>query len=241
MEFYDRSFALEGIEILRGKDGHGDGRTVEAYATVFDTPAEIRDQLGHYIEKIARTAFNRQIGLGIERVKVFYNHGMDLFGKPAAGSGSVPIGKPLEVRADARGLRTITRYAEGEFTDTILEAIRVGAIEGYSFRGPIYKSTPSNRPPRVRAGAALPVLTRTEMGLIEYGPTPSPAYREAHVLAMRAALNAFSTPHDHGDQDQDDTATPVRGEAPETSSDTIERSRRRNLLRLRAAARDVGI
>ena len=38
-----RCVALDDIAIQRG----GDGRTVEAYAAVFDTPTEIRDQHGH--------------------------------------------------------------------------------------------------------------------------------------------------------------------------------------------------
>jgi hypothetical protein len=47
---YTRSFSLEDISVRSG----GDGRTVEAYATVFNTPAEVRDQDGEYIEVIDR-------------------------------------------------------------------------------------------------------------------------------------------------------------------------------------------
>ena len=44
---FRREFALDGIDILRGGQG-GDGRTVEAYATVFDSPTEVKDQHGHW-------------------------------------------------------------------------------------------------------------------------------------------------------------------------------------------------
>ena len=47
MEF-TRSFALEDISVRSG----GDGRTVEAYATVFNIPADVRDADGEYIEVI---------------------------------------------------------------------------------------------------------------------------------------------------------------------------------------------
>ena len=107
---YARSWALDDIHILRAADGHSDGRTVEAYAAVFDTPTEITDQHGHYMEKIARTAFNRTLSHGIDRVGVFYNHALTMHGTPASGEGSVPIGSPVDIRADDRGLRTVTRF-----------------------------------------------------------------------------------------------------------------------------------
>jgi hypothetical protein len=80
---FARSFALDDIHILRAADGHGDGRTVEAYAAIFDTPTEITDQHGHYLEVIARTAFNRTISHGFDRVGVFYHHGLTLHGTPS--------------------------------------------------------------------------------------------------------------------------------------------------------------
>lgn len=187
---YARSWALDDIEILRGKDGHGDGRTVTAYAAVFDTPTEIQDQHGHYMERIDPRAFNRQIGLGIQRVHVLYNHGLTAHGTPASGTGSVPIGSPLEVKADTRGLRTVTRYNRSELSDHVLEAIRNGDIRGYSFRGRIFKSNPERLPRATRSGGPLPTVTRMELGLSEYGPTPTPAYLDAGILAVRAALES---------------------------------------------------
>lgn len=249
-ELYARSWALDDIEILRGADGHGDGRTVRAYAAVFDTPTEIKDQHGHYIEQIDRRAFNRQIGLGIDRVNVFYNHGMTLHGTPSGDVSSVPIGTPLEIRPDGKGLLTVTRYNDGPFADSVLESIRAGQIKGYSFRGRIFKSNPE-RMPRHRAGAGLPTVVRTELGLSEYGPTPSPAYAEAGILAVRAALlNAgvtpeqmlrmFATATPEGDQDAAPaTPAPGPGEAEDQPDDG--HSVRRHRLRLRAALRDRGM
>ncbi|HEY9414042.1 MAG TPA: HK97 family phage prohead protease [Pseudonocardia sp.] len=182
MNTFNRTFALEDIQISRA---HTDGRTVEAYAAVFDTPAEIRDQHGHYTESIARTAFDKTIRERGNRVGVFYHHGMTLHGTPS-DLGSVPIGSPLEIRADSRGLLTVTRYNRSALADSVLEAIRAGDIRGYSFRGRIYQSSPS-RIPRARAGQSLPQVTRTEMGLAEYGPTPTPAYEDAAIMAVRSA------------------------------------------------------
>lgn len=217
-ELYARSWALDDIEIVRTADGGGDGRTVRAYAAVFDTPAEIRDQHGHYMEQIDRRAFNRQIGLGIERVSVFYNHAMTMHGTPASGLGAVPIGSPVEIKADSKGLLTVTRYNRSELADGVLEAIRNGDIKGYSFRGRIFKSNPE-RLPRVNRSGTLPTVVRHELGLTEYGPTPSPAYAEAGILAIRAALENSGLTAEEALRMLTST-TPVEEQGQETSSAT---------------------
>lgn len=243
---YARSWALDDIHILRTADGHGDGRTVEAYAAVFDIPTEITDQHGHYLEKIARSAFNRTLQHGIDRVGVFYNHALTMHGTPASGENSVPIGSPVEIRADNKGLRTVTRYNRSALADSVLEAIRNGDIKGYSFRGRIFRSTP-NRMPKTRGGS-LPTVIRTELGLQEYGPTPAPAYHDAGILAMRSTLNEIrdelaslgrtispSTPLDPDDE----TATPDLGPGTEDSRDA--HSVRQQMLRLKLAMRERGM
>jgi HK97 family phage prohead protease len=182
-ELYARTFPLDDIEIMRS----GDGRTVEAYAAVFDAPAEIRDEHGHYMEEIDRAAFNRTLSHGIDRVNVFYHHGLTLAGTPSE-LGSVPIGRPLEIRPDGRGLRTVTRYNKSDLADAVLASIRNGDIKGQSFRGGIYNSSP-RRVPRRRAGGELPMVRRTELGLREYGPTPTPFYVGAEIIAVRTAVD----------------------------------------------------
>jgi HK97 family phage prohead protease len=176
IETYSRTWDLEDIEIQRG----GDGRTVTAYAAVFGQDAEIRDQHGHYIERIDARAFAKTLQeTKPERIGVLYNHGMDATGRPNM-LGSVPIGTPLEVKADGRGLLTITRYNHSEMADAVLAAIADGQIRGQSFRGRVFKSN------RAR-GERLPIITRTELGLREYGPTHAPAYEGAGILAVRSA------------------------------------------------------
>lgn len=237
---YARSWALDDIHILRAADGHGDGRTVEAYAAVFNTPAEISDQHGHYNEVIDKSAFNRTLSHGIDRVGVFYNHALTMHGTPAEGAGSVPIGSPVDIRADGKGLRTVTRFNRSDLADHVLEAIRNGDIKGYSFRGRIIRSSPS-RVPRPRGGS-LPTVTRTELGLVEYGPTPRPAYADAGVLAMRSQLEQISeqlaaltrTIPPSTPQDPDDGfATPDVGPGAEDPREHAHSVRQR-MLRLRS-------
>lgn len=181
-EEFRRTFALDDIQISRS---HSDGRTVEAYAAVFDTPVEIQDRHGRYIEVIDRNAFNRTLKNNSQKVGVFYHHGLTLQGTPS-DLGSVPLGSPLEIRADSKGLFTVTRYNRSELADSVLEAIRNGDIRGQSFSGRIFRSSPNGRVPKVKAGEPLPTVTRLELGLSEYGPTPTPAYEMAAITAVRS-------------------------------------------------------
>jgi HK97 family phage prohead protease len=182
---YDRSFPLDDIQISRS----GDGRTVEAYAAMFDMPYEVRDQHGHYMEVIHRAAFNRTLSGGAGRnAMCLYNHGMSRARHPD-GDGTVPLGTPLEIKPDGRGLLTVTRYNKGPFADQVLESIRNGDIKAQSFRGRIVRSDPMGRLPRRRPGAQLPTVTRHELGLADYGPTPIPVNSGAEIMAVRSVAD----------------------------------------------------
>lgn len=180
MNTYLRTWALDDISISRS----GDGRTVTAYAAIFDTPYEVRDHHGHYMEQIDRSAFNRTLNNGADRVACLYNHGLTVYGTPDM-LGSVPLGTPLEIKPDGRGLLTVTRYNRSAMADAVLEAIRNGDIRSQSFRGRIFRSTPT-RPPRAADGA-LPTVVRHELGLDDYGPTATPVNSGAAIVAVRSA------------------------------------------------------
>jgi HK97 family phage prohead protease len=181
-EFFVRSYPLEDITITKG----GDGRTVEAYAAVFNRSAEIRDQDGHYLEEIDPSAFNRTISNRRNRFGVFYNHGLTIHGTPS-DRGSVPIGTPVEVRVDNVGVRTVTRYNRTALAEEVLESINSGAITAQSFTGRFMRSNPARVPRGTKAGK-LPSVTRMEIDMREYGPTPFPAYAEAMITGVRASF-----------------------------------------------------
>lgn len=184
MTMFTRYVPLDDIRIRSG----GDGRTVEAYATVWDTPAEVADQDGHYREQISPMAFAKTLSERTGQIGVFYNHGRSIDGFPS-DRFSMPLGRPLEIRADQRGLLTVTQYNRTQVADEVLESIRNGDIKGQSFSGMMVKSTPQAPPRRGYARSrdgSLPLVTRTEIALREYGPTPFPAYEGAEVLGVRA-------------------------------------------------------
>lgn len=180
MSVFTRAFPLDDVSV-------GSGRTVDAYAAVFGVEAEVRDQDGHYREAIHRAAFDRSIAQRGTRIGVFYNHGKTLYGTPS-DRNSVPIGVCEEIRADGRGLFTRTRYSDTSLADEILESIRNRAIVAQSFTGRFLNSDKKTPKYGFRADSdgTLPLVTRTEIGLIEYGPTPLPNYETAEILAVRA-------------------------------------------------------
>lgn len=177
----ERSVPLIDLSV----NSEGDGRTVTAYAATFDEAYAVRDEHGDYDEIINRAAFNKTLSHGIDRVAVLYNHGMTLFRTPSERY-SMPLGSPQEIRAEPRGLLTVTRYNKTPLADEVLEMIRNGDIKGQSFRGAIHASAPMV----MRAGRQL--VRRLEMGLKEYGPSPFVVNTGAQIMAVRSVLDDIS-------------------------------------------------
>jgi HK97 family phage prohead protease len=187
--FRSRAFPLEDIAVSRTPDG----RTVEAFAAVFNSPAEVADQDGHYAEQIHPRAFDATLaalrhGDGW-RVPVVYNHGRTLAGTPS-DRASVPLGTTLHMEATSRGLLTVSRYSRTPLADEVLESIRNGSITGQSFTGRFRTSDGHRRGQKLtpnRDGSLL-LVTRTTIDLVEYGPTPMPVYADAEIVGVRGVL-----------------------------------------------------
>lgn len=194
MTAYTRSFALDDIQVRAS----GDGRTVEAYAAIFDTPAHVVDQDGEYEEVCDRAMFNRALGMarrgegGGWSIPVMYNHGQTIYGT-ASDRHSVPIGIPEDIRAEPKGLYTRTRFHKTPAADEVLESIREGSIRAYSFAGSFRKSDPLVPRGGFRSDHAgrLPQVRRLESTLREFGPTPFPVYDGAEVVGVRAEQAAL--------------------------------------------------
>jgi HK97 family phage prohead protease len=256
MTDFIRAVALDDIRIRAG----GTGRTVEAYAAIFDDPAEIVDQDGHYYEQNHRAAFNRSIQHHGGRFPVVYHHGMTLAGTPSE-RGSVPIGVSTEVRVDKRGVLTISEYSKTPLADEVLESIRMGSVKAQSYGGRFVKSDPSKPPGGFRpgAGGSLRTVTRLEVAMREFGPTPFPAFAGAAITGIRAQqvlgalltapadrraalldqLDQLATPLDEADPadvDTIDTPEPPDGVEPVTEDPAPSHSRSIPLsTRVRAA------
>ena len=132
-----RAIPLDDIAIRSG----GDGRTVVAYASVF-TPYEVRDQDGHYEERNNPALFTRTLSHGDpSRFQVLFNHGMTIQGTPSERY-AMPLGVPLDVKVDGRGLLTVVRYSKTPLGEEVLQLIRDGAIRAMSWSGQWIRSRP---------------------------------------------------------------------------------------------------
>lgn len=176
----ERAFALDDLHVR----SDGGGRVVEAYAAVFSTRTEVMDQDGHYNEEIDPGAFTRTIQHKGTNFGVLFNHGRTIDGAPNP-AGTMPIGVPLEVRTDEKGVFTATRYLDNPLADNVLDAIKNGAIRAQSFSGRFQRSVRTY--PDGRQARSLPLISRREIAMREYGPAVFAAYDGAAILGTRAA------------------------------------------------------
>lgn len=176
---------------FRASGDHGDGRTLEGYAAVFDTPTRIDSWEGTFDEVIAKGAFKRTINARMPVLQ--FDHGRD------RRTGSVPIGSIQELREDDHGLFISARLYDNDVVEPIRQAIEGKSITGMSFRfrvvrdewrdtaGKLVKPDellellwmPGDRGPLVR--------TIKEVELFEAGPVVFPAY-EATTVGVRSML-----------------------------------------------------
>lgn len=176
----ERTYTLDDMHVR----SDGGGRIVEAYAAIFDTQTEVADQDGHYNETLSRSAFTRTLQHKGTNFGVLFNHGRTIDGEPNPAA-TMPIGVPLVVRADEKGLYTETEYLDNPLADWTLNAIKKGALRAQSFSGRFRRSIRSY--PQGRTAGNLPLITRNEIEMREYGPAVFAAYTGAAILGTRSA------------------------------------------------------
>lgn len=165
-------FCYRAVE-FRTDGAAGDGRTLEGYAAVFDTPTRIDSWEGQFDEVIARGAFNRTLNARMPVLQ--FDHGQD------ARTGSVPIGAIDAIKEDGRGLFVRARLFDNPVVEPIRQAIEGGAIDGMSFRFRVNDDAWEARRDDVE------LRTIREVELFELGPVVFPAY-EATTVGVRSML-----------------------------------------------------
>lgn len=205
-------------------DEHGDGRTLEGHAAVFNQPTRIDNWEGRFDEELSPGCFTKTLREGSPIMQ--WNHGMD----PAVGQ--TPIAAIKDLREDKQGLYVKARLLQ--HAERVREAIAEGAVKGMSFRfTPVrdewrdakgndvdpdelesllygYRSADKDRLPLKR--------TIREVKLHELGPVSTPAYggtdvgvrssdevdkdRKALIEEYRRTMRSGA---DDGDGDADDT------------------------------------
>ncbi|MEU3899744.1 HK97 family phage prohead protease [Streptomyces sp. NPDC045251] len=173
------------LERADGDDDQGDGRTLEGYGAVFDTPTAIDSWEGTFTEKIRRGAFRKTIR---ENTPVLqFDHGRHPL------IGSIPIGAIEQLNEDDQGLFVRARLSDNWLIEPVRQAIAERSIKGMSFRFTVIREEwrdnegklvkpdelgrllwdPGDRGPLER--------TLIELRMPELGPVVFPAYPETTV------------------------------------------------------------
>jgi HK97 family phage prohead protease len=153
----------------------GDGRTLEGYAAVFNSPARIRDMVGEFDEVILPGAFRSSLE---RRTPVLqFEHGRD----PRVGA--VPIGSIQDIREDDNGLYVRARLFDNPVVEPVRQAIVERAVTGMSFRFAI-----PNGGDKWSSRKGEPDLREIrEADTAECGPVVFPAYDQTSV-SVRSLL-----------------------------------------------------
>jgi HK97 family phage prohead protease len=201
-----------------------DGRTLEGYAAVFNTPTRIDSWEGKFDEELSRGAFSKTID---ERTPVLqFDHGRDV------ATGSVPIGSIEALREDDHGLFVRARLHQNDRVEPIRQAIESGAIDGMSFRFRVVREEWDE-------SGDVPMRTIREVELFELGPVVFPAY-ESTSVGVRSLLADLSTDQrDHlltellGQRENDPDPAPSTDtqDEPETDAARTSTSEHRQTLR----------
>lgn len=171
LDLCTRSFDFE----LRS-DRKGDGRTLEGYAAVFNTPSRIRDLQGDFDEVIVPGAFTRSIG---KRTPVLqWDHGRD------PRIGTAPIGSIQDLREDEHGLFVRARLFDHPDIERVRLAIEGNAVRGMSFRFGV----PDKGDTWTRRQGDVDLREIRDADVHEVGPVVFPAYDTTSV-SVRSLLS----------------------------------------------------
>ena len=159
-----------------------DGRTLEGYAAVFDSPTVINSFEGHFVEVIERGAFARTVRNNPKPVLQF-DHGTHPL------IGGMPIGTIQELREDDQGLFVRAHLSDSFLTEPVRVAIADGALRGMSFKFTI----PEGGVTVTRGDDNLEIHTLTDVNLHELGPVVWPAYADTSVGVRSKSLTDILT------------------------------------------------
>lgn len=198
------------FQIVRDASEEGDGLTLEGYAAVFDETVRIWDPFdGEYDERFQRGAFKKTIA---ERTPyLMLQHGRHPL------MGPLPIGSITELAEDSRGLHVRASLHDNWLVQPVRDAIASGSLSGMSIMFEPMRDI------RDDAGD-LPLITRTEVKLLELGPVVFPAYESTEVgvrsLADLNDLRRVLTKEDiDGDATPDEADVTSEQEADVASDD----------------------
>ena len=141
-----KTLKMDGAEV--------EGRTIIGYASTFGN----RDLVG---DIVVAGAFKKT--LSERKPKVFYNH-------------MYPIGSPVEIHEDSKGLYTESKMSRTPRGDEILELVKDGVINEMSIAYEVLQ---------YEDDSAKGVRYLKELKLFEYGPVDFPANENAVIEGVK--------------------------------------------------------
>ena len=142
----------------------GEKRTVEAYASTFGNVDEVGDRvMPGAFKKTLKEAFPKGY------IKVCLNH-----------DKTEPIGVPVHMEEDSKGLFTVSRIARTPLGDKALALIQDGVATRYSIRAGVVKALPAEDHELYGK-----VTNLHELRLSEYGPVYWAANSEAQIMSVK--------------------------------------------------------
>lgn len=136
---------------------------------------------GHFFERMAPGAFEKTIKESKDRMRVLFHHGLDPF------IGTAVLG-PI------RSLESDTSYEvpllDTDYNQRLIPGLEAG-LYGSSFKFDVVKEDPELSPKRSDWNPkGIPQVTITEARVVEFGPTPLPAYVGA-TAGLRSVTDEF--------------------------------------------------
>jgi HK97 family phage prohead protease len=164
-----------GVELRAAEDGDSGLGLLSGHLAVFNRWTEIDSTWeGHFMERIAETAFSRTIKNNLARIKVLFQHGQD------PQIGDKPLGPIQTIREDGdRGVYYEVPLLDTSYNRDLLPGLRAG-LYGASFR---FQSVKEDFERDVKPSPdnpdGLPERTIRELEMFEFGPVTFPAYATA--------------------------------------------------------------
>lgn len=148
MEYKDIKIGREAVE----------GRTITGYASVFGNKDWVRDI-------VEAGAFKKTLSERFNQIKVYYNH-------------STPLGMPVKIMEDAKGLYTESTVSKTAKGDEVLTLIKDGVIDTMSIAYDVINYEPLND-----GGRRI-----KEVRLFEYGPVDFAANESAVITGVKSLI-----------------------------------------------------
>ena len=172
-----------GFEFDERASRTSDGRVLEGYAAVFNSPTRIAALGGDFDEVITPGAFSRSLR---SRMPVLqFEHGRD----PRVGA--VPIGSIDDLAEDSQGLHVRATLFDNPVVEPVRQAIAGRAIKGMSFRFNVADGGEQ----WARRSGQRDLRTVGDADVHELGPVVFPAY-DATTVSVRSLLAQLG-PEEH--------------------------------------------